>query len=106
MNKKRIEWIDISKGVAIICVVIGHVVSSYHESGMYLNNTWWNFIHQFVYSFHMPLFMLLSGVLYGLSSKNSDKPKQVKKTVELWTSLHNFFSTVGVNEDYFVFINK
>ena len=36
---KRVEWVDCAKGMAIILVVIGHVVSSYHESGLYLNSS-------------------------------------------------------------------
>ena len=51
----RIEYIDMLKGVAIICVVMGHVV----EKGMNLTQTPFN---AFYWSFHMPLFMFLSGI--------------------------------------------
>ncbi len=53
MNKinKRIEWIDIAKGIGIILVVIGHVSQN-------------EFLNYFIYSFHMPLFFILSGYLY------------------------------------------
>lgn len=83
MSKKRLEWIDIAKGIAIICVVVGHVVASYHESGIYLNNTWWNFFHQVIYSVHMPLFVLLSGILFSLSNrKDIVKRKIIKKIID------------------------
>ena len=49
---KRIDWIDISKGIAIILVVIGHNV----ENGSLL----WNII----FSFHMPFFFFASGFLF------------------------------------------
>jgi len=26
MEKKRVDWIDVAKGIAIILVVVGHVV--------------------------------------------------------------------------------
>lgn len=78
-KEKRIEWIDTSKGIAIILVVMGHVVSSYHEAGLYLEKaTVFNFFNQFVYSFHMALLMALSGYLYFLSSKKSKKNKKMQ----------------------------
>jgi fucose 4-O-acetylase-like acetyltransferase len=48
-NKKRIEWIDIAKGITIILMIIGHTV----EFGSEVRN--------FIFSFHMPLFFILSG---------------------------------------------
>lgn len=54
---KRIEWIDIAKGLGIILVVLGHCKS---ESSC---------IHQFIYMFHMPLFFILSGFC---SHRNAD----------------------------------
>lgn len=49
--KKRIEYIDIAKGIGILLVVMGHndfaVVSP--------------FMYKVIYSFHMPLFFFLSG---------------------------------------------
>ena len=51
MNK-RIEWIDISKGIGIFLVIIGHTM---------LEPT----IRTQIYTFHMPLFFLLSGFLFS-----------------------------------------
>lgn len=48
-NKKRILWLDYAKAFAMFFVVIGHV-----NSGNYLTN--------WIYSFHMPLFFFLSGI--------------------------------------------
>lgn len=48
--KHRVEYIDISKALAIFCVLMGHSVSSDTE------------IKQFLYAFHMPLFFFLSGI--------------------------------------------
>ena len=50
MSKKRIEWVDISKGIAIILMIIGH-------SGIP------HFLNNWIYSFHMPFFFFISGVL-------------------------------------------
>lgn len=49
-NKTRIEWIDISKGIAIILVVLGHSSIPYS-------------ISNFIWAFHMPLFFMASGLV-------------------------------------------
>ena len=49
---KRINYIDLAKGIAILCVIIGHTFSAYDQG---------NILVQFIYSFHMPLFFILSG---------------------------------------------
>lgn len=48
---KRIKEIDILKGYAMILVILGH---------LNINNT----LRLFIYSFHMPLFFFLSGIVY------------------------------------------
>ncbi len=53
---KRIAWLDIAKGIGIILVVAGHIQEN-------------EYINFFIYSFHMPLFFILSGYLY----KNKEK---------------------------------
>ena len=58
---KRIEYIDIAKGFAILCVVIGHTLC-YDLYGF--EHAWKNSeLMHFIYSFHMPLFMFLSGLV-------------------------------------------
>ena len=46
----RLEWVDVARGVGIIAVVVGHVWTQ-------------GPVRDAVYSFHMPLFFLLSGLL-------------------------------------------
>lgn len=46
MNK-RIEYFDIAKGIAILCIIAGHLGSVR--------------INQFVFTFHVPVFFLISG---------------------------------------------
>lgn len=53
--KKKFEFIDYSKGVGIILVILGHI----------------GFGVKFIYTFHMPLFFLLSGFLMtNINEKN------------------------------------
>ena len=51
--KQRLEYIDILRGFAIFLVVLGHVLE---HAG--LKN---GFLFHFIYSFHMPLFICISG---------------------------------------------
>ena len=53
MNDLRISYIDQLKGIAILLVVLGHVIG--------YNNCEDSFLWRFIYSFHMPLFMFISG---------------------------------------------
>lgn len=48
----RIVYIDALKGVAIFLVVLGHVVTNRED---------FRRLYNFIYSFHMPLFMFLAG---------------------------------------------
>ena len=52
-KKKREEFIDIAKGIAILCVIIGHTWKNAYPADKRLM--------VFIYSFHMPLFFILSG---------------------------------------------
>ena len=51
MVKSRINWIDVARGIGIILVIYGHTLSSH--SFRYV-----------IYSFHMPLFFFLSGLVF------------------------------------------
>lgn len=50
--KKRIEWIDFAKGICILFMIIGHTYP--HGSP----------VRDFIFSFHMPLFLILSGYTF------------------------------------------
>lgn len=54
-NNKRNVTIDVLRGIAVISVIIGHSI----QRGMVVN--YYNTFFKIIYTFHMPLFMLLSG---------------------------------------------
>ncbi len=54
--KQRDEYWDVAKGVLILLVVLGHVIQ-YGVEG----NVWRNPVFRSICSFHMPLFMVISG---------------------------------------------
>lgn len=45
--KKRIQYIDVAKGIAILCIILGHM-------GM-------NEINRVVFTFHVPIFFIITG---------------------------------------------
>ncbi|MGL5354984.1 MAG: acyltransferase family protein [Cetobacterium sp.] len=65
MYKDRIEYIDTLKGILIVLVVIGHTG---------INPS----IQKWIYSFHMPLFFIISGFFYKFDS-NIVSYKRVKR---------------------------
>lgn len=60
-GKGRIVSIDVLKGMAAYLVVLGHVVTGKEE---------YHGIYNFIYSFHMPLFMFLAGCTVVVSYQN------------------------------------
>lgn len=67
MNRDR--SLDIGKGLAILCVYLGHSVL-YHPINM---NTipWCLVLSRFITSFHMPLFFLISGYLFSKTTRTT-----------------------------------
>lgn len=58
---KRVEWLDAARGIGIILVVLGHAERGLVTSGI-LNGSFWPVFDLAIYTFHMPLFMLLAGI--------------------------------------------
>ena len=69
--KKRVDYLDVAKGIAILSVVVGHTFSAYDPGSL---------MNKFIYSFHMPLFFLLSGYFYR---QQEFKPALIKKVKNL-----------------------
>lgn len=75
MNHSRIDYIDIAKGIGILLVYVGHCYIGGESSSYDKLNIW-------IYSFHMPLFFMISGMLFP--RRFIDKRLYIyKKTVSL-----------------------
>lgn len=63
--KQRFAYIDRTKGLAILLVVLGHLIARNSPPGpgteVYL------LVKEYIYVFHMPLFLAVSGLVYGLN---------------------------------------
>lgn len=68
MKAGREQWLDGLKGFAILLVILGHVLSGYID-GNYFPDMYWKFywLRSWIYSFHMPLFFLISGFTFTLA---------------------------------------
>jgi len=74
METKRLEYIDALKGFAIFLVILGHTIILGHNG---------NFIYSIIYSFHMPLFFIISGFFFKSSLKLKPKDFLLKKSFQL-----------------------
>lgn len=90
MSSKRIVWVDIARGIAMIFVMMGHA------SGIPKSLMSW------VYSFHMPLFFFLSGYVFNVEKYHSFKSLLIDKSrtllfpmvalstvLSIWTAIIN-----------------
>lgn len=60
---QRIEWLDAARGAGIILVVIGHALGGLIDSPLGSGLTGFRSASFMIYTFHMPLFFMLSGLL-------------------------------------------
>lgn len=67
---KRINWLDISKGIGILLVIVGH---------MNINSTF----RYLIFSFHMPLFFFISGILFNQEKYFNIKFLVIKRSKSL-----------------------
>lgn len=71
--KERIDWIDCTKGIAILLVILGHTVDLY-------GNIFEKILRAAIFSFHMPLFFICSGLTFKLSVNNDQFVKKIEKS--------------------------
>jgi fucose 4-O-acetylase-like acetyltransferase len=60
----RLMDVDAARGLAIILVVIGHIIS---QGEVPADNNWFFILMDMIYQFHMPFFMVLCGITFALS---------------------------------------
>ena len=84
VGRMRIKYMDYTKGLAIILMIFGHTMTK-------IDN-----LHLWIYSFHMPLFFIVSGMLMQLNcekNKKNDINKICKKIISIAIPYY-FFGTL------------
>lgn len=66
---KRLSYIDIAKGIAVLLVIFGHTFRESMRADFY----WCDFSYRFVYRFHVSLLFILSGMGYALTREKNVK---------------------------------
>lgn len=66
-DRSRMLDIDQAKGFTIFLVVLGHIVSTHDPAR---DAAWYDLLIRLIYSFHMPFFMYLSGLVYFYTYKS------------------------------------
>lgn len=65
----RIKYIDYTKGFAILLMLFGHTMTQIND------------IHRWIYSFHMPIFFIICGILIH-------KKRRLKKETRIWKRIY------------------
>ena len=71
---KRLIGIDVMQGIAMIFVVLGHHLFDFMPE-------WYKQMFAWIYTFHMPLFIFISGFLIRYSYKGVDNWKEYKQYI-------------------------
>lgn len=85
-GKNRIEWLDTARGIGIIFVVLGHI-------GFGRFNQW-------IYSFHLPLFVFISGMLFN---PNTSALNLIKKRIKTLLIPYFCFGLIILLEEMITF---
>lgn len=96
----RNKRIDMLRGLAVFLMVWGHAVQYLSSGDVHIFE---NSAFRFIYSFYMPLFMIISGYVYGLGFERHTVKEIILKRMTrivypcvLWASLSHWFAQ-GLN---------
>ena len=99
----RDRTLDIAKGILIILVVLGHSIQfSFGPEWLDSEQYYENIVFRSIYSFHMPLFMMISGYLFYNSNKKDFKPLAVSKLRSIGIPMLSFL----LISDSFLFVRS
>lgn len=97
----RLRWVDYAKGIGIILVVYGHVLRGINDANLGLGRGLFQFSDTLLYSFHMPLFFLLSGLFaerwvqrYSFVKGIREKVRSLLVPYLIWSAVQGGFSIV------------
>ena len=106
-NGKRIAYIDVAKGIGIILVVCGHIIAEGNKPFKYSN-----IIHGYIYSFHIALFFIISGILIGTQIEDKVELEYIKNRTHsciqnlmvpyfLWSAIYFILDNKSLSHDIY-----
>lgn len=85
VKSNKLNHISILRNIALICVVLGHAGCIYAGKWNFTvvnsNSRLLKYITDYIYSFHMPLFVFISGYVYNYSREMMGKYSSIKKFI-------------------------
>ena len=87
MGNKRLIWIDVAKGLAILLVIMGHSLDNL------------SFVRRIIFSFHMPLFFITAGYTFREKPRFEQLRTSAHRLLIPYTLL--FMATTVVNVTVF-----
>lgn len=96
-KSERIGYIDGLKGATILLVVFGHVAEKYLKFNVYNDyEQMYRCIYNLFYSFHMQLFMIVSGYLYSKAFFDKRGILVKKRIVRHWSNTFIIYIVVSI----------
>lgn len=93
MNSPRYPWIDWLKSLGILLVVVGHTPLPESQ-------------HRLIYSFHMPLFFMISGFLIAPGGWSLSVVEFVRRRLTKLVKLYFLFGLLGMVVYFYMFRNE
>lgn len=98
----RSAALDVYKGILIILVVLGHSVSNFGGGGVYSSSSYLlDPLYQLLYTFHMPLFMGISGWLFASTVRKYSTGQVIEKRI--WQIVPSYLFWCLINLLCFVY---
>ena len=74
-NKKRLDYLDMAKGLGMVLVLIGHL----QGDSIFTFSPYIHPLCVYIFSFHMPLFFIISGILIAIKNDEIRPFREVAK---------------------------
>src|SRR5260221_14787377 len=70
-DKHRSTVVDMARGIAIVLVVYGHCLRGLVSANIVPSRSWLATVDYMIYTFHMPIFFVLSGLFFAASAQKN-----------------------------------
>ena len=82
LNDSRNKFLDITRGITVFLMILGHCIQNGNGKIFLEKQLFWDdYFFKFIYSFHMPLFALISGYFLNLSTNKYELKVGILKKI-------------------------